>query len=293
MVDEPDRIVRAFGELLGIGEVLPIEPGRYLTFEYIGPTDFFGEAPSGHRIRGAHCTSVDAAFLHRATDGVVELVLVEWKYTESYRVRAPDPARDAVRLERYGAAVADPAGPIRGDLLPFELLLDEPFYQLVRQQLLAHALEQAGAEGASRVRVLHVLSPDNDAYQQSIARPEQRALGATVSDIWQQLLRHQDRFTSVDSALFLDPEITSREYGLRHATDVVHDQAELIAAFSLDRAGDLEDLLYADHDYDGDVIVNDDEVELLVGREGTVLEYPFRVTELRELADELAVEEPE
>ena len=110
--------------------------------------------------------------------------------------------------------------------------------------------------------------------------------------MWQQLLRHPDRFTSVDSALFLDPEITSREYGLRHAHDVVHDEAELLAAFALDRAGDLEDVLYADHDYDGDVIVNDDGVELLVGREGTVLEYPFRVTELRELADELRWRSP-
>ena len=45
---------------------------------------------------------VDAAFLHRARDGVVELVLVEWKYTESYRVRAADPAKDSVRFGRYG-----------------------------------------------------------------------------------------------------------------------------------------------------------------------------------------------
>jgi hypothetical protein len=67
--------------------VLEIEPGRFLTFEYIGPKDYLHEAKNGVRIRGAHCTSVDAAFLHRGTDGVVELVLVEWKYTESYRVR--------------------------------------------------------------------------------------------------------------------------------------------------------------------------------------------------------------
>jgi hypothetical protein len=214
MVREPERIVRAFGDLLGIEEVLEIEPGRYLTFEYIGPADFFGEAPNGARIRGAHCTSVDAAFLHRTADGLRELVLVEWKYTESYRVRKPDPARDAVRLARYGAAVAAPDGPVRVDVLPFELLLDEPIYQLVRQQLLAHELEKAGV--ADRVRVLHVLSPDNAEYQQSLARPEHRALGETVSQVWQQLLRTPDRFTSVDSALFLDPEITSREYALRH-----------------------------------------------------------------------------
>src|SRR4051812_4036471 len=161
MVSDPGRVVRAFGELVGSDEVLEIEPGRFLTFEYIGPTDYFGEVPGGARVRGAHCTSVDAAFLHRARDGVVELVLVEWKYTESYRVREPDQAKDEVRRSRYGAALADPDGPVRDDVLAFEQLCDEPFYQLVRQQLLAHELEKAGAEGAGRVRVLHVLAPDN------------------------------------------------------------------------------------------------------------------------------------
>jgi len=216
MITDPSRIVRAFGDLLGMEEVLPIEPGRYLTFEYIGPTDFFDEAPNGQRIRGAHCTSVDAAFLHRTHDDIVELVVLEWKYTESYRVRKPDPGKDAVRLGRYGVAFADPDGPVQCDLLPFELVFDEPFYQLVRQQLLAHALETSGSEGAARVRVVHVLSEHNVEYQHSLARPEHRALGDTVSEVWHRLLRRPDRFLSVDSKIFLDPEITSEEYVRRY-----------------------------------------------------------------------------
>ena len=216
MVNDPSRIVRAFGDLLGIAEVLPIEPGRYLTFEYIGPTDFFGEAPNGLRIRGAHCTSVDAAFLHRTKDDLVELVLVEWKYTESYRVRKPDPAKDVVRLGRYGIAFADPDGPVRSDGLAFELVLDEPLYQLVRQQLLAHALETSAAEGADRVRVVHVLSEHNVEYQHSLHRPGHRALGETVSEVWQRLLRRPERFLSIDNAIFLDPEVTSVEYASRY-----------------------------------------------------------------------------
>lgn len=216
MVSDPWRIVRAFGDLLGIAEVLPIEPGRYLTFEYIGPADFFGEAPHGQRIRGAHCTSVDAAFLHRTTDDLVELVLVEWKYTESYRIRKPDSEKDAVRLGRYGVAFADPDGPVRDDVLAFELVLDEPFYQLVRQQLLAHALETSAAEGADRVRVVHVLSEHNVEYQHSLHKPEHRALGETVSEVWQRLLRRPERFLSVDNTIFLDPTVTSAEYASRY-----------------------------------------------------------------------------
>lgn len=49
-------------------------------------------------------------------------------------------------------------------------------------------------------------------------------------------------------------------------------------------------MLYADQEFDGAVTVSETDVELLVGREGTFLTYPFTVTELRELADELPVE---
>ncbi len=45
MVSDPGRVQRAFGQLLEIDQVLEIEPGRNLTFEYIGPTDYFKEVP--------------------------------------------------------------------------------------------------------------------------------------------------------------------------------------------------------------------------------------------------------
>lgn len=187
-VTDPDRLVAAFGALLDIGEVLEIEPGRFLTFEYIGDTDYFGEAVHGECTRGARCTSVDAAFLHRAEDGKVELVLVEWKYVESYRVREPDLAEEPTRRSRYQAAIDDPDGPIRNDVVPMEQLFVEPIYQLVRQQLLAHHLEREGAHGAERVRVVHVCPPENFEYQQSLTAAH-RAAGSPVNEVWQRLLR--------------------------------------------------------------------------------------------------------
>ena len=68
-------------------------------------------------------------------------------------------------------------------------MLDEPFYQLMRQQLLAQRLEQDKAENASTVRVLHVLSPDNAAYQDSLVRPAHREVGNSVNEVWARLLR--------------------------------------------------------------------------------------------------------
>ncbi len=212
MVTDPDRIIRAFGPVLGTAEVHQIEPGRWLTFEYIGSEDYLHESVDGTRIRGAHCTSVDAAFVHSTDAGVRELVLVEWKYTEHYGRRTVVMAKDAVRYERYAGLLAAPDGPIAVELLPFNELLQEPLYQLMRQQLLAHELEKVRAYGADRVRVVHVLPAGNNAYHASLHGVLTPLLGTTVKDVWQRLLRHPDRFVPMDSAAFLDPQITSQHY---------------------------------------------------------------------------------
>lgn len=223
MVHDPDRARRGFGAVLDIDEVLEVEPGRFLTFEYIGPTDFFHECPGGERTRGARCTSVDAAFLFRTSTGARELALVEWKYTESYRPRRPEPAKDEVRRQRYGAALHDPDGPVRADVLPVEALLDEPIYQLVRQQLLAWELEKAGVQDVDRVRVVHVMPSDNVAYDESL-RPLHREVGETVHEVWHALLRRPDRFLSLDSSVFADRDVTSQEYVDRYGEkDGSHD----------------------------------------------------------------------
>ncbi|MFW6773178.1 PGN_0703 family putative restriction endonuclease [Nocardioides sp. CPCC 205120] len=213
MVEDAELVRRAFGDVVDIAEVLSIEDGRYLTFEYIGPTDYFDEGRGKPRVRGSRCTSVDAAFRYRTGGGTTELALVEWKYTEQYgRLRDPNPGYDKTRIRRYGADFGDPNGPLRSDVLPIELMLDEPFYQLMRQQLLAHRLETDRAVGADVVRVLHVHPPENLEYQHSLVRAEHRELGEDVDAVWRRILRADDRFIAVDPARFLDPGVTSREY---------------------------------------------------------------------------------
>lgn len=216
MVHDPQHLLRAFGAELSMADVLEIEPGRFLTFEFIGDEDLLGEGAGSRRTRGARCTSVDAAFRYVTTDGLVELALVEWKLTESYlAVRAPEPDRDQVRRDRYEHLLPDD-GPLHLDRLTFEDLLDEPLYQLMRQQLLAHQLEKRRALEADVVRVVHVCPPANTDYQQSLVRESTRALGSTVDEVWARLLRQPDRFRKLDPAVFLDPDVTSEEYVLRY-----------------------------------------------------------------------------
>lgn len=218
MVRDPARVWAAFGQVMAVGEVVEVEPGRFLTFEFVGEFDYFGEGRGGVRTRGANCTSVDAAFQHVTADGVRELVLVEWKYTESYGAHAPNPVSDEVRESRFGSALAAADSPVRSGLMAFEDFLHEPFYQFVRQQLLAWALERDERVPVDRVRVVHVCPSDNLAYQRSLHSAAQRRLGDTVSEVWQALLARTDRFVSVDAALFLDPGITSGEYVARYGS---------------------------------------------------------------------------
>jgi len=215
MVTDPAAVVAAFGGVLDIGEVLQVEPGRFLTFEFIGPHDYFGEAQGRRRVRGAHATSVDAAFAYRTPAGRRELALVEWKYTEDYdRTRPVETAKDAVRLARYGQDFNQ--GPLRADLLGFPDMLDEPFYQLMRQQLLAAQLETDPDVLADIVRVVHVHPSGNLAYQQSL-KPAHRAVGASVEEVWGRLLRQPDRYLPFAPEAFLHTGVTSPAYVARYS----------------------------------------------------------------------------
>jgi hypothetical protein len=224
MVSDSKRIKRAFTTVLGdmdsvrdFGEIDPDEQGRYLTFEYIGPKDYFGEGRRGHRTRGSQCTSVDAAFAYRTTSGKDALALVEWKFTESYPSAVAGWERKVVeRTRRYGSAIHAANGPIDAAGVDVAALFHEPIYQLVRQQLLAHALAEDPGVRAEIVRVVHVLSPLNTAYQRSYISPELRERGDSVDEVWRSLLRPREAFVKMDPADFLDPSITSEEYCSRY-----------------------------------------------------------------------------
>ena len=223
MMADPGRIVHAFGKTLDIarvrdfGEIDTAEVGRYLTFEFIGGQDYFGEGRGRPRTRGSQSTSVDAAFAYTTSQGVDALALVEWKFTETYpSADGKAKAREAERLRRYASALTAPDSPIDLSGVDIPDLFHEPIYQLVRQQLLAHALETDQSVKADFVKVVHVLSPDNTAYTRSYVAPSLASLGTTPGDVWKKLLRAVDRFVQIDPAIFLDPVVASHDYRDRY-----------------------------------------------------------------------------
>ena len=173
----------------------------------------------GALTRGSQSTSVDAAFAYRTVAGTRRARPGRVEVHRDLSLRRP--RRGQRRKQRGSCATAGAAhswtAPIDFDGLELADLFHEPIYQLVRQQLLAlGAGTRSCGVGQTSVTVVHVLSPDNTAYQQSYIAPALRGRGATASEVWSSLLRSPDRFVSLDPVVFLDPGITSKEYVLRY-----------------------------------------------------------------------------
>src|ERR1044072_3080606 len=193
--DKPDLLARWIGSVLGIDppEVLPIEQGRggrdwYVAFEWIGETDYLNEGNAkGHRNRGANATAADAAVKFRTGDGQIHLLLIEWKYTESYGQPLSKAPR-GTRISRYRDIAFQPSGPIRADVdLTLEDFFWEPFYQLLRQQMLAWHVERDPACGFDRARVLH-LSPHGNRALHRVTSPALSKFGDDAFEVFTALL---------------------------------------------------------------------------------------------------------
>ena len=197
----PELLSRLVGEALGIEAptMLPItgeaDDPCYVAFEWIGRADYLNEAgPTGSRTRGANATSADA-MLRFKTEAGTEALLIEWKYTESYG-QPTGSAGDATRIKRYEALAFAPGGPVRSDLgLVLQDFFWEPFYQLLRQQMLARRMEDEKEDGATRVRVLHVAPAANKALRRVTSRGLHR-FGDDAFAVHKALLARPEDFVS-------------------------------------------------------------------------------------------------
>ena len=183
-----------------IAEEVPSGTPWYIGFEWTGTQDYLNEQVGGRPVkRGSNSTSADA-FVRFRHGNKRHAVLIEWKYTESYGPALADKRRPDgtggydTRTRRYGNIACAPSGPIRGDLgLELEDFFWEPFYQLLRQQMLAHKMEEHGE--ADVVRVLH-LSPRGNLALHKVTAPTLRARGEDAFEVFRSLLVQPDRFVN-------------------------------------------------------------------------------------------------
>lgn len=186
-----------------IKRMLPIEDDeRFVTFEYIGAKNYLGERGKT-RTRGANVTSADAAVMFEHENGKRQIILIEWKYTESYSFgdsKAVAKSRTD-RTKIYAHLYERNDCPLDKSLVSdFSILFYEPFYQLMRQQFLAHEMELARERQVDVVSVLHISPSHNEDFQR-VTSPElkKRFPDDSAIAVWKRLVKPDKRFQSVNT----------------------------------------------------------------------------------------------
>jgi hypothetical protein len=201
--DRPAALARVLQPVFPeLSHMLPFENGEYVSFEWIGKDDYLGEKKNARnklRSRGATCTSMDAIVMFERTDKKRQVVLIEWKYAESYyhtdlkTTKRSGTDRTAIYRPLFDRTDC----PINKAILPgFEALFYEPFYQFMRQQFLAHEMEKAHELGADIVSVLHIAPAHNTDFRR-ITSPALAGLGESATGVWKKLVKAEGRFISV------------------------------------------------------------------------------------------------
>ncbi len=205
--EKPDALRTLFSPFFpNIYEMLPVEDGNFVSFEWIGAENYLGERSRGkeQRTRGANFTSADAIILFERLDHLRQAVLIEWKYTESYGgnfIRFSKSGTD--RLQIYQHLFDANECPIEKISLPMlDSLFYEPFYQLMRQQFLAHEMEKAHELGCDIVSYMH-MAPELNLDFKTITSPALKELGSSATSVWKTLVKDKTRFSSISTdALF-------------------------------------------------------------------------------------------
>lgn len=197
--DQLGAVLRGFGydveEMLAIDGDCHLRDGSrpFVAFEWIGQRNYLAEllrgevAPDEGRTRGASFTSLDFCFRFRRSDGRTQIVGGEWKYTERSKGGDLRYSRSKTdRLDIYREHLVKPDCQIRGGM-PFQSLFFDPFYQLMRQQLLCTAMERNREMEADVVTLLHVAPRANRELMRRVTSEALEGVGSDIHAVWDAL----------------------------------------------------------------------------------------------------------
>lgn len=181
------------------------DPG-YVSFEVIGKENYLKER---RHTRGAHSTSVDAVMLAEMQDNSRKLFFIEWKYVEEYRGKQSKFNEEGGERRKltYLPLLKQEDCPLKITELTdkfIEGIFYEPFYQLMRQTLLAHEMIKAKDFGATDYVHLHLIPNDNKELK--LENPSMGILhGKTLQEAWKILLKCPDKYKAIDPKEFIAP----------------------------------------------------------------------------------------
>jgi hypothetical protein len=215
-IDKPEALADALRPYFpDIETMLPVEDKRYIAFEWIGAHNYLREDPKigNCRQRGAGNTSIDAVVMYENGAKEKVMLLIEVKYSESYGVSYKRFRSDGTdRFENYEPFFFDDDTPVNLSVAPrLQDFLYEPFYQLLRQTLLAAQIMKTGKPKMNRVRVVH-LRVEKNRDLLAVTSPKFRELGNTSYEVWRKVLKDPDGFTLIPAEdFFRNPALAERE----------------------------------------------------------------------------------
>lgn len=185
------QIVRSFDE--AFVDVRPVEDDGFVAYEWIGAENYLGEP--GPRRRGANITSLDALLCAERRDQTRVLIVIEWKYLERYGPESvATSARGTDRVATYQPLLDAAECPIKHG--EHRRLFVEPYYQLMRQTLLAWQVAEHNEHGASAWLHVHVV-PESNVALRSGGRGAIGLDGDTMEEKWRSVLKRPERYLLV------------------------------------------------------------------------------------------------
>ena len=154
------------GDVSAVADISHEGHTSLVEFEWLG----IPRSLEGGSTRGANNTSVDAFLVAQLVSGDRRAYLLEWKYVEQYQATNPafkggGRAGDTRRL-RYAEPFRAEYSAFNPDAVPdLDGFLYEPFYQIMRQRLLADRMVQQRELDVDEAKVVVVVPEDNVAYR--------------------------------------------------------------------------------------------------------------------------------
>jgi hypothetical protein len=172
----------------------------YVDFEVIGEKNYLGEKL---HTRGANSTSVDALMLAELEDGSRRLFFIEWKFVESYtKTSKAEGESGKTRIQIYKPLLDESDCPIK--VCDIEGLFTEPYYQLMRQTLLAHQMIKAKEYGADSYLHLHLIPKENKELKE-VNTASGQLPGNNLEETWKKVLKDPTLYIPLDPSEFLKP----------------------------------------------------------------------------------------
>lgn len=185
----------------------------YIGFEVVSKHSYLGEVAEGkEQTRGANCTSVDAMMTGKLKNGKKIMILIEWKYTELYpKSDKSEGLSGTTRKNRYDALIDDKDSPIKRTV-SIDNLYYEPFYQIMRQTLLAWQMTKNKANELNADDWLHfdVIPENNLNLRYQVPAPDMIQSG--IEKAWKSQLKEPEKYNVITPQKLLKPLIFDSNY---------------------------------------------------------------------------------